>query len=184
MFVHFFLILFFFINHAVNAHGDNLLKVKTPALVMMKKKVIIMKKWTLKMEYHRISWINFAVPILSVRSTELAPVKPSEIMPGILNYLLDKFAESSNPSKTNKICFDGKKINAFTSGLEGDIVLWGLEHKPTLKERREQLNSEKDLIAIAEATDIVSHVVSKIVGNATVSLTWHNFGRFYRSKFC
>ena len=26
--------------------------------------------------------INFAVPILSVRSTELAPVKPSEIMPG------------------------------------------------------------------------------------------------------
>ena len=82
-----------------------------------------MKKWTLKIEYHRISLINFAVPILSVRSTELAPVKPSETMPGILNYLLDKVAESTNPSKTYKICFDGKKINASTSGLEGDIDL-------------------------------------------------------------
>ena len=56
-----------------------------------------------------------------------------------------------------------------------------LEHKPTLKERREQLKSEKDLIA--EATEIVSHVVSKVAENATVNLTWHNFGRFYRSKF-
>ena len=113
--------------------------------------------------------INFAVPILSVRSTELAPVKPSEIMPGTLNYLLDKVAESSNPSKTYKICFDRKKINASTSGLQGDIDLWGLEHKPTLKERLEQLQSEKDLIA--EATETVSHVVSKFAGNTTVKLT-------------
>ena len=44
--------------------------------------------------------INFAVLVQCVRSTELAPVKPEEITPGILTYLLDKVAESSDPSKT------------------------------------------------------------------------------------
>ena len=51
--------------------------------------------------------INFAVPMSSIKSTELAPVKPSEISPGLLPYMSGNVSENSKPTKAYTVCFDG-----------------------------------------------------------------------------
>ena len=93
--------------------------------------------------------INFAVPFKSVTSLKSSPVSPSDLQPGIIHYLLDKVSENSDSKKTYKLCLDGKKINASTSGKYGDIDLWGLEHSPTLLERRACLESDQAVIKSA-----------------------------------
>ena len=87
--------------------------------------------------------INFAVPFRSVTDSKSSPVSPADLQPGIIHYLLDKVSENSDSKKTYKLCLDGKKINASTSGKYGDIDLWGYEHSPTLLERRACLESDK-----------------------------------------
>lgn len=113
------------------------------------------------------SCINFAVPVRSVVSSKLSPVAPADVKPGILKQLLDRVAEQSSNLKTYKLCLDGKKINASTSGQGGEIDLWGNEQKPTLKERQEQLNSDKKMIEdastlVCKALDLAKHNLSDL----------------------
>jgi hypothetical protein len=90
------------------------------------------------------SFINFAIPHRAVLSSDLSPLSPENVSPGILETLLSRFAQKAQtePHKTYKICIDGKKINAAITSKEGDINLWGFEDKPTLEERQSELSNE------------------------------------------
>ena len=90
------------------------------------------------------SLINFAIPHRAVLSSDLSPLSPENVSPGILETLLSRFAQKAQtePHKTYKICIDGKKINAAITSKEGDINLWGFEDKPTLEERQSELSNE------------------------------------------
>jgi hypothetical protein len=92
------------------------------------------------------SRINFSVPFAKVKSTSESPVPPSQVKPGILTHLLDKFAEQACMNQTFKLCFDGEKINSSISDKSGDIDLFGFEGSPTLLEKQERLLEEKDVI--------------------------------------
>ena len=92
------------------------------------------------------SEINFAVPHRAVVSSDLSPLSPADVSPGIIDILLSNFAKKAEPQKTYKICVDGKKINAAVNTRQGDIDLWGFEESPTLKERQEELHKEKNAI--------------------------------------
>jgi hypothetical protein len=56
-------------------------------------------------------------------SSDLFPLSPEDVKPGILHTLLSKFAEKGEPQKTFKICIDGKKINSTITAKHGDIDL-------------------------------------------------------------
>lgn len=81
------------------------------------------------------SKINFAVPYHKVRNATEAPLSAKDIQPGILTYVLDKFAQQATNDQTFKLCFDGKKINASTKGEEGDIDLFGFDGPSKRKDR-------------------------------------------------
>ncbi|KAL5011712.1 hypothetical protein ScPMuIL_010263 [Solemya velum] len=88
------------------------------------------------------SKINFAVPMRKVTDSSLSPLGPDAIRPGIIQPLLDKVSMLASEDKTYKICLDGKKINASTSGQSGDIDLFGFEREPTILAKRERLKRE------------------------------------------
>jgi hypothetical protein len=96
------------------------------------------------------SKINFAVPYKRIRGTSDGPISPDILSPGIISYLLDKIASMDNKNKTFKLCLDGKKINASTSGSGGDVDLFGFELSPTLAERQNRLKNEIDTVKEAE----------------------------------
>ena len=79
-------------------------------------------------------------------SSELSPLSPEDVKPGVLHTLLSKFAGKAEPQKTFKICIDGKKINSTITAKHGDIDLWGNEARPTLQERQADLRDDKSLI--------------------------------------
>ena len=73
------------------------------------------------------SEINFAVPRRALVSSELSPLSPEDVKPGILHTLLSKFAGKAEPQKTFKICIDGKKINAaITARVDREIPVAGI----------------------------------------------------------
>ena len=86
--------------------------------------------------------INFSVPHRTIIIAKDDTLSASDIKPGMLDRLVDKVSEQSTPSKTYKLCVDGKKINSSLSGPEGDIDLFGFEGSPTLAEKRERLRIE------------------------------------------
>jgi len=60
-------------------------------------------------------------------SSELSPLSPEDVKPGILHTLLSKFAGKAEPQKTFKICIDGKKINAaITARVDREIPVAGI----------------------------------------------------------
>lgn len=59
-----------------------------------------------------------------------------------------------NKNKTFKLCLDGKKINASTSGSGGDVDLFGFEPSPTLAERQNRLKNEIDTVKEAELPSV------------------------------
>ena len=95
--------------------------------------------------------INFAVPHRSVCSSEMSPLPPDKISPGIINKLLSEFAKNCEEQKTYKICVDGKKINAAITNKHGDIDLWGYEQKPTLEERQTEFQKHTEAIETCKA---------------------------------
>ncbi|MEW8542406.1 MAG: YqaJ viral recombinase family protein, partial [Candidatus Thiodiazotropha sp.] len=97
----------------------------------------------------RNSKINFAVPYQKIRDSTEGPVSACDIKPGILSYLLDKYAEQASKIQTFKLCFDGKKINAAIKGEQGDIDLFGFDGPPNIGERRQRLEDEKNLMQTA-----------------------------------
>ena len=91
------------------------------------------------------SRINFAVPVSRVSDLNRSPLAPDNIRPGIIQPLLEKIVPTAIEGKTYKICLDGKKINASTSGKLGDVDLFGFEKQPTLPERKARLENELKL---------------------------------------
>lgn len=56
--------------------------------------------------------------------------------------MIHLIAEQSSTLKTYKLCLDGKKINGSTTGILGDVDLFGHEQKPTLREKQNRLQDE------------------------------------------
>lgn len=88
------------------------------------------------------SEINFAVPIQKVKKKMEGPMPPDDIKPGILQHMIHLIAEQSSTLKTYKLCLDGKKINGSTTGILGDVDLFGHEQKLTLREKQNRLQDE------------------------------------------
>lgn len=76
------------------------------------------------------SKINFAIPSQKVTESLVSALPASGINPGIIEHLINKFAEQSKKDETFKICLDCKKINSSVSGSLGDVDLFGLRHRP------------------------------------------------------
>ena len=96
------------------------------------------------------SKINFAVPYSKVRDTLEAPLPAVDIKPGILTYILDRYAEQASSEQTFKLCFDGKKINASLKGDAGDVDLFGFDGPPTIGTKRQRLEQEKQSIQVLD----------------------------------
>ena len=104
------------------------------------------------------SKINFAVPRQKVTEALSSTLPATDISPGIIEHLLNTFAEQSRPDETFKICLDGKKINSSVSGSMGDVDLFGFEASPTLVEKKMRLDEELNLV---KKTDLkINHLQS------------------------
>lgn len=88
------------------------------------------------------SEINFAVPIQKVKKKMEGPMPPDDIKPCILQHMIHLIAEQSSTLKTYKLCLDVKKLNGSTTGILGDVDLFGHEQKPTLREKQNRLQDE------------------------------------------
>ena len=87
--------------------------------------------------------INFAVPYQRIRDNTEAQDPASDIKPGILSYLLDKYAEQAKEDQTFRLCFDGKKIHATIKGEQGDIDLFGFDGPPSIIEKDRDLKTKR-----------------------------------------
>ena len=106
------------------------------------------------------SRINFAVPLHKVQDLSEAPLRPSDIQPGMLDHILDAFTAQSSAEQTFKLCFDGKKINSSLDASSGDIDLFGFEGPPTLKEKREHVKRQVGMV-----DDIIKSLQEETVKN-------------------
>ena len=61
---------------------------------------------------------------------------------------MDKIGSLDNMHNTFKLCLDGKKINASTSGKTGD--LYGFEQTATLCERKDRIQKEIEAVKQTE----------------------------------
>ena len=120
------------------------------------------------------SKINFAIPYKRVMRTIHVEghVSPDAISPGVNSqvlwsrglvpilppvhllaggcHLLDQIGLLDNMNKTSKLCLDGKKINASTSGKTGDIDLFGFQQTPTQCERKERFQKKIEAVKQTE----------------------------------
>jgi hypothetical protein len=94
--------------------------------------------------------VNFVIPNRKMAESSASALPAKDIVPGMLTYLLQKFAEQTKETETYKICLDGKKINSSVTGTLGDVDLFGYEAKPALEERKKRLENELKTVDICD----------------------------------
>ena len=87
--------------------------------------------------------IDFAVPYETTLQIE-SPKYQKEIWPGILHSCLDSFSLASPTPISNYFLPTARKT--YSVGDSGEEDLYGMERSPALGERRERLDSEKNVI--------------------------------------